>query len=166
MSVIADMKEEVVLQNSKLDNMIKSVRMLNKGSTVLDEILQTGKNAENVRGLGYAYQAVKNQGEKPEVKFVPAKKEQEKNMSNHMFQHHQRHQKRYNRGRNQKWRCTHCGRLGHLKPYCYKLCGYPKFVPQPRRKQIVDKKRKGGIPKNGISKEIAHTSLKASAREY
>ena len=128
-SIISDLKEEVLLVNSKLDNMTKFVRMLNNGSTVLDEILQTEKNAENVRGLGYAYQTVKNRGENPEVKFVPPKKEQEKDMSNHMFQHHQRHQKRYNRDSNQKWRCAHCGRLGHLKPYCYKLYGYPKFVP-------------------------------------
>lgn len=33
--------------------MTKFVRILNSSSDVLDEILQTGKNAGNVRGLGY-----------------------------------------------------------------------------------------------------------------
>ena len=74
-SIIADLKEEVVLLNSKLDNMTKSVRMLNNGSTVLDEILQTGKNAGNVKGLGYRNQAVKNK--KSEMKFVPQMMKQE-----------------------------------------------------------------------------------------
>lgn len=53
MYIISDMKDEVILLNSKLDNMTKSVRMLNSSSDMLDEILQTGKNVRNVKGLGY-----------------------------------------------------------------------------------------------------------------
>lgn len=62
LSIISDLKEEVVLLNSKIDNMIKSVRMLNSSFDVLDEILQTGKNAGNVQGLGYDNQGVMNKG--------------------------------------------------------------------------------------------------------
>ena len=67
--IIDDLKEEVVLQKSKLDNMTKSIRMLNKSSDVLDEILQVGKNSGDVHGLGFNNQVVnyKQFG----VKFVP-----------------------------------------------------------------------------------------------
>ena len=37
--------------------MTKSVRMLNNGSTDLDEILQTGERAGNIKGLGDGNQA-------------------------------------------------------------------------------------------------------------
>ena len=79
-------------------------------------------------------------------------------------QHHHRHQTRYKGGRNQRWKCSYCRKVGHLKPYCYKLYGYLKYVPKSRRRRSVNK-QKGWIPKNGMSKEVNHISLKASARE-
>lgn len=90
LSVISDSKDEFVLLKSKFDNMTKSVRMLNNNSDVLDEILQAGKNAGNVEGLGYNDQTVMNRRKELEVKVVHLKK---KHMSNQMSQHQQRHQK-------------------------------------------------------------------------
>ncbi|AES60162.1 hypothetical protein MTR_1g041210 [Medicago truncatula] len=40
MSIIIGLQEENTLINSKLENITKSVRMLNNGSNVLDEIQQ------------------------------------------------------------------------------------------------------------------------------
>ena len=87
LSIISELKDEVVLLNSKLDNMTKFVRMLNNGSTGLDEILKSGKNVGNIKGLGDGNQTAKNKGERLEVKFVPPKKKQEKKMLNHISQH-------------------------------------------------------------------------------
>ncbi|MCI72375.1 gag-pol polyprotein, partial [Trifolium medium] len=45
-----------------------------------------------------------------------------------MPQHPPHH--RYNRSRSRtkrrNWRCHYCGRKGHIRPYCYKLYGYPQ----------------------------------------
>ena len=46
LSIIFDLKQEVVLLNSKHENMTKFVRMLSNGSTVMDEIFITGKNVD------------------------------------------------------------------------------------------------------------------------
>ena len=45
------LKEEVTLLNSKLENMIKFVRMLNNGSNMLDEIPKVGKMSRHVSGI-------------------------------------------------------------------------------------------------------------------
>ncbi|XP_050875764.1 uncharacterized protein LOC127079425 [Lathyrus oleraceus] len=82
LSIISVLKEEVVLLNSRIDNMTKSVRMLNNSSDVLDEILQTGKNAGNVQGLGYGYQGGMNKGKGPAMNFVLPKGELKQHMSN------------------------------------------------------------------------------------
>lgn len=73
LSIIFDLKVEVVLLNSRIDNMTKYVRMLNSSSDVLDENLQTGKNTGNVQGLGYDYQGGMNKGKGLAMNFVPSK---------------------------------------------------------------------------------------------
>ena len=50
---ISELKGEVGFLNSKLETMKKSIKMLNKGSDTLDEVLLLGKNAGNQRGLGF-----------------------------------------------------------------------------------------------------------------
>ena len=67
---IFELKEEVDFLNSKLENMTKSIRMLNKGSDVLDEVLQTGKKAGDQRGIGFNYQSADRT---TMTEFVPAK---------------------------------------------------------------------------------------------
>ena len=126
LTVISGLKDEVVLLNSKLDNMTKSVRMLNSSSDVLDEILQIGKNAGDVKGLGYDNQVVMKKGKMPAMKFVQPKRKQEQKMSGQMSQHQKRHQNDCSGSKTQRWRCHYCGRFGHIKPFCYRLYGYPK----------------------------------------
>lgn len=43
---IFDLQNEVILLSSKLNNMTKTVRILNKGSNMLDKVLQIGKQLE------------------------------------------------------------------------------------------------------------------------
>ena len=49
--------------------MTKSIRMLNKSSDLLDEILLAGKSVRDVQGLGFNNQDMNNK--QSEVKFVP-----------------------------------------------------------------------------------------------
>ena len=50
---IYDLQNKVILLTSKLDNMTKTVRMLNKASYVLDEVLQIRKAVSDLRGIGF-----------------------------------------------------------------------------------------------------------------
>lgn len=50
---ISDIQNKVILLTSKLDNITKTIRMLNKGFNVLYEVLQIGKAARDLRGIGF-----------------------------------------------------------------------------------------------------------------
>lgn len=63
----------MTLLTSKLENMAKSVRMLNNSFDVLDKVLQVGKVAGNLRRIGFNYQSLNKQGETPVTNFVPPK---------------------------------------------------------------------------------------------
>src|ERR1044072_3162941 len=134
--------------------MTKSVKMLTTGIDKLEEILQTGQNSGNMHGLGYvaakkpAGDKKKNRSGKPMSKqmsqhrvgnvsgsgYVGAKKfadnkkknRPDKSMSKKMSQHRAQHQDQRNMKKKfQRWRCHYCGRFGHIKPFCFKLYGYP-----------------------------------------
>ena len=62
-ATISHLKGEVLVLNSKLDQMTKSVKMLTTGTDKLEEILQTGQNVGNMSGLGYVA-AKKSAGDK------------------------------------------------------------------------------------------------------
>ncbi|KAK2396393.1 gag-protease polyprotein [Trifolium repens] len=81
----AVMKEQVTLSNSKLTEMTKSVRMLNKGTDMLEEVLELGRNPSDKKGLGYD-----NYSNAPEKK-IPPKINSQDQMSNHMSQHPSQH---------------------------------------------------------------------------
>src|ERR1043165_9892891 len=52
-ATISHLNGEVLVLNSKLDHMTKSVKMLTIGTDKLEEILQIGQNAKKRHGLGY-----------------------------------------------------------------------------------------------------------------
>src|ERR1043165_748628 len=154
---ISHLNSEIIVLNSKLDQMSKSVKMLTSGIDKLEEILQLGQNAGNMHGLGYvaakkpAGDKKKNRPGKPMSKqmsqhkagnvfvsgYVAAKKfadNKKKNrpnkpVSKQMSQHWVQHQDQRNTKKKfQRWRCHYCGRFGHIKPFCYRLHGYPNQI--------------------------------------
>jgi hypothetical protein len=52
-SIVTHLEEEVTLLKSKLTNITKTVRMLNKGSDILDELLEVGKMTRDIGGSGF-----------------------------------------------------------------------------------------------------------------
>ncbi|XP_045795337.1 uncharacterized protein LOC123889868 [Trifolium pratense] len=84
-----------------------------------------------------------------------------------VFQHPSAHRKNWPkpRYRRHNWRCHHCGRKGHIRPYCYRLYGYPKRTPNlvPEADK-VETKREWKEKEKDVSL-IAHTSLRASSRQ-
>lgn len=73
-SSIVGMEEEVTLLKSKLDNMTKFVRMFNNGSKALDEILEVGNMANNVKGIGFYYNSMIKETKFPTKKFIPLRR--------------------------------------------------------------------------------------------
>jgi hypothetical protein len=61
--------------------------------------------------------------------------------------------------------CHHCGKRGHIRPFCYKLYGYPDQKPQLNGVQKEEVIKKEWKPKGENVSLIAHTSLRASSRE-
>lgn len=114
LETIENINNEVSVLKAKLDQMYKSIRMLNSGTEVLDEILQSGKNAGNMTGIGYDKGASASGIQSEAI------------MSSHVSKPMtQIREKGKMRKRFQRWRCHHCGRFGHIKPFCFKLYGYP-----------------------------------------
>src|ERR1044072_680483 len=63
------------------------------------------------------------------------------------------------------WVCHHCGRYGHLKPYCYKLYGFPKDALKAQIPKAKAHNKKVWRVKKNESAQISHTSLRVSSKE-
>lgn len=74
------LEEEVTLLKSKLDNMIKFVRMLNNDSYMLLEILDIWENIV----IGFDYSSINKRVKIPNKKFVASENKTEFLMKDHM----------------------------------------------------------------------------------
>jgi len=61
-STVSCFQNEVRFLTYQLDNMTKSIRMLNNGSDMLDAILLVGKRSTNFTGVGFNSQSLNKQG--------------------------------------------------------------------------------------------------------
>jgi hypothetical protein len=89
-STATGLKEEVTLLKSILTNMTKSVRVLNKGTDMLKEVLEIRRRPTDRKGLGFdnytneKFKAV-------HTKRIPPKKKSQEHMTNQMSQHPTQH---------------------------------------------------------------------------
>lgn len=79
--------------------------MLKKGSNILDGVLQIGKVAGDLRGVGFDYQSLAKQGENSMNNFILPKREPKPAMSKHFIQHRSSHQNYQTEGKLLCWRC-------------------------------------------------------------
>jgi hypothetical protein len=164
---IAELADEVTQLNSQLESMKKQVRMLNTSTIVLDEILE-GQNQEKPKAIGYDYRSLNKRQQNKENKFVPAENEFDPTTVKPMLKHSPKHHASTPRRRSRRWVCHHCGRKGHIRPFCFKLHGYPKWYQQGESEQPKPKApqtKKEWKPKSEEASLIAHTSLRVSSRE-
>jgi len=77
-----------------------------------------------------------------------------------MLKHSQGHQNSKKRSR--PWTCHYCKRKGHIRPYCYKLYGYPEHHDH---KSGMRTTRKKWIPKSNNVGLMGHSSQKPSSSE-
>lgn len=73
-STIAGLEEEVTLLKSKLNNMSKSVCMLNNGYDMLYEILEVGEKSRNMKAIRFDYSSMNKKIKILTKKFVSPEK--------------------------------------------------------------------------------------------
>ncbi|WJX28187.1 beta-glucosidase [Trifolium repens] len=157
-ATVTSLQDEVKLVTSKLENMTKSVRMLDTGTKKLNEILSIKNHANDTTGVCYG--KIYN-NETLESNFVPA----QNRFNFKMLPHPAPHQKPVSKRKSTSLNCHYCGKYGHIKPFCYKLFGYPKKKPQPRAYHRMARTKKEWKPKAKVAALIAHISFRASSKE-
>jgi hypothetical protein len=63
------------------------------------------------------------------------------------------------------WICHHCKRKGHIKPFCYKLYGYPKHSEHKSSESEMRNVKKEWMPKSNNVGLVGHTSKKPAFNE-
>ncbi|WJX33335.1 hypothetical protein P8452_21550 [Trifolium repens] len=195
---VAQAEEKVIQVNAQMDDLRKRVSQLNSGGDLLEEILENVPSGK-LRSVGYNYSSLNQYQQNPETKFSSGGNMIDPCTGKVMLEHQPRHSKAfpvpkfaldpkpsasqgprprtYQRSNSQRryrrWVCHHCGKRGHIRPFCYKLHGYPNQKPNQNvthEKTIVKKEwrpieESAALPKEEDVGLIAHTSLRASSRE-
>ncbi|KAK2456975.1 putative mitochondrial protein [Trifolium repens] len=195
---VAQAEEKVIQVNAQMDDLRKRVSQLNSGGDLLEEILENVPSGK-LRSVGYNYSSLNQYQQNPETKFSSGGNMIDPCTGKVMLEHQPRHSKAfpvpkfaldpkpsasqgprprtYQRSNSQRryrrWVCHHCGKRGHIRPFCYKLHGYPNQKPNQNvthEKTIVKKEwrpieESAALPKVEGVGLIAHTSLRASSRE-
>ncbi|KAK2380438.1 gag-protease polyprotein [Trifolium repens] len=175
-------QDEVTQVNTQMDELRKRVSQLNSGTNLLEEILENVPSGK-AKSIGYNYSSLNQYQQDAETKFTTAEDVFDPFTGKVMLKHHTQHSKAYpvpkfaldpkplvhqrskNQRRYRRWVYHHCGKRGHIRPFCYKLYGYPDQKPQPNVVQKEEAIKKEWKPKGENVSLIAHTSLRASSRE-
>ncbi|KAK2387055.1 gag-protease polyprotein [Trifolium repens] len=175
-------EEKVTQVNTQMEDLRKRVSQLNSGTDLLEEILENVPSGK-AKSIGYNYSNLNQYQQNTETKFTTAEDVFDPFTGKVMLEHHVQHSKAYpvpkfaldskplahqrpkNQRRYRRWVCHHCGKRGHIRPFCYKMYGYPDQKPQPNVVQKEEVIKKEWKPKGENVSLIAHTSLRASSRE-
>src|SRR4051812_44490817 len=84
-------------------------------------------------------------------------------MSAPMSQHQGNRRRRHSKKKFQKWRCHHCGRFGHIKPFCFRIAGYPDHTHRTKLESNTYNRKQRWAVKNVAL--VAHTSLRMPTKE-
>ncbi|GAU42103.1 hypothetical protein TSUD_134870 [Trifolium subterraneum] len=164
-SDLDEANKEIDLLNVNVGRLRKYSEMLNKtGDEKLDEILEHHKRRPKFTGISY--------------ENVTTEEVTGANMSRKVPQHPTQHHGNFYYKKHHPWRCHYCGRKGHIRPFCYKLYGYPQekqqTEPIPMIKQewkvkseniTIETKVDEDQTENQVTGLIAHTSFRASSKE-
>jgi hypothetical protein len=122
-----------------------------------------------LRSIGYNYSSLNQYQQDPETKFTSAEDVFDPCTGKKMLKHPTQHSKAYpvpkfaldptphvhNRPKSQRryrrWVCHHCGKKGHIRPFCFKLYGYPEPYQQAKPAPEVINVKKEWKPKDGSS---------------
>ena len=93
------------------------------------------------------------------IKFIVAEGTCDPTMSKSMLQHSEEHQTSKGKKKYHPWVCHYCQRKGHIRPFFFKIYGYPN---QSLHISSEPKVKKVWRPKGNHIGLMAHTSLKAA----
>jgi hypothetical protein len=162
-------ENEVVQTNAQMDELRKRVSQLNPDTDLLEEILR-GVSSGRPKAIGYNYEGLNQHQQSEKTKFLPAEEVFDPYTRNMMLQHSKQHPKTYpmvkieqdsktytnhhhasrNQGRSRRWICHHCGKTGHIRPFCYKLYGTTDILNVSDSQKLVlemELERRSGNPK-------------------
>jgi hypothetical protein len=116
--------------------------------------IEVGQKPGNTKAIGFNYTFLNKQQQPATArKFVPTINEHDPTMTRHMLQHPVQ-PKKTKANKKRSWVCHHCGMSGHIRPYCYRLNGFPQAYDQPK----VSNKTAQGM-KEWKSKEESPTQI-------
>lgn len=100
--------------------------MLNNGSKMLDKILEVGKMSTHMKGIWFEPRSMNNKDKIMPKKFVPHNRKTGVLNLDRISQHRAKHvSPSHRKNKNQPQICHHYGKYGHIRPYCFRLYGYP-----------------------------------------
>ncbi|KAK2402298.1 gag-protease polyprotein [Trifolium repens] len=161
-------EEKVIQVNVQMDDLRKRVSQLNSGTNLLEQILESVPSGK-AKSVGYNYTSLNQYQQNPETKFMPAEGVFDPCTGNVMLKHHTQHPRTYPvpkfesdskphvhqrpkiQRRYRRWVCHHCGKKGHIRPFCFKLYGYPEWNQQAKPTPEVINVKKEWKPKDGSS---------------
>ncbi|KAK2382273.1 hypothetical protein QL285_069821 [Trifolium repens] len=164
----SEAQDEVSQVNIQMDDLRKRVSQLNPGTNFLEQILESVPSGK-ARSVGYNYTSLNQHQLNLETKFMPAEGVFDPCTGNVMLKHHTQHPRTYpvpkfesdskphvhqrpkSKRRYRRWVCHHCGKKGHIRPFCSKLYGYPERYQQAKPAPEVINVKKEWKPKDGSS---------------
>jgi hypothetical protein len=178
---LSEAHNEVTQLNSQMNELKKRVSQLNPDTDFLEKMLGEVPTIRT-NSIEYDYKTLNKLQQNQETKFKSDEEVINPYTGEKMPQHHIQHQDKYpkpnprqhpkshshgrkHNRRSISWVCHHYGRKGHIRPYCFKLYGYPDWYHQPEYGSTAQSVRKEWKPKSEEIGVIAHTSLKVSSRE-
>jgi hypothetical protein len=82
--------------------------------------------------IGFDYRALNQKQQNKKTKFVPDAEAYDPTIGKPMLQHPKQHPSPKSKGRSRRWICHHCCRNVHIRTFCFKLYGYPKWYQQAK----------------------------------
>jgi hypothetical protein len=176
-----ELNNEVMLLNSQLDHVLKQVRMMTTGTDVLEKMLE-GEIKGKPNGIGFSHEHLRQEHQnssydqaleyyhkakkgKPvrKIKFAASTRTDDTTVKEQMLQHPIEPHDSKKEKVSSCWKCHYCNKKGHIKPFCYRLYGYPLLYQSKLHEPVVSNVKKEWKPKCvGL---IANTSLRASSSE-
>ncbi|GAU45850.1 hypothetical protein TSUD_371460 [Trifolium subterraneum] len=163
------------LQAERCSNLSKIDELHKKVICLTSDLNEANEEIDNLNVDIVSYENVnKYRGYNPELMYTQLKESQ---MSSKMLEHPKQHHGFRYKTKSHPWVCHYCGRKGHIRPFCYKLYGYPNRKPRhivtPIQKEWKPKNKDvSSIPKidetlnkDQVASLISHTSFRASSRE-
>ena len=181
LATIYELNNKVILLNSQLEHVLKQVRMMTTGTDVLDKMLE-GQIKGKPNGIGFSHEHLRQEHQNSsytqaleyyhkdrkrkhvrKIKFVISSRTGDTTVKEPMLEHPIKPHDYKMEKVFSYWKCHYCNKQGHIKPFCYKLYGYPMIYQPKLHEPVVNCVKKEWRPKCvGL---IAHTSLRAYSNE-